>query len=176
MSDREKNLLGVLVILAVIIAALFGITKYQQEMSVLRQERDQLSSKKGIYESSTGLQETLSTECEWIVENEPEEMDYAVAMGILERLMDTTSEACGLEVKSPKINAIENEGEIYRRIEGEVTLKGTEEQIVRWMMTMHDPTAFRGVTSMRMIKSAGHEVVECQVVVEQKVVAKVEAE
>lgn len=176
MSEREKNLLSALVVLAVIIIALFGVTKYQEEMSELRQKRDQVASKKVIYESSTGLEKTLSQECKWILENEPEEMDYAVAMGVLERLMDTTSEACGLEVKSPKINAIENEGGIYRRIEGETTLKGTEEQVVKWMMTMHDPTGFRGVTSMRMIKSAGDEMVECEVVVEQKVVEKVEIE
>lgn len=172
MSDREKNLLGALVFLAVIIITLLGVSKYQENVTELREQRDQLTAKKMIYESSPGLKEALSEECQWILENEPDQVEYAKGMGVLESLLETTSETYGLEVKAPKVTPIEDEGGIYRRVEAEITLKGTQDQVTRWLVEMHAPKDFRAVSSMRMIKSSADELVECQVVVEQKIVEK----
>lgn len=172
MSDKEKKLLIVFLSLLFLVVGALGVVKYVQLRSNMIEKKAILVQELDVAKLADSTHAALATEKEWLKKNEPSVTDYDLARGELRKFVENASKKFGFDTKTMRITDGYVTREHYAILQ--VTERAeniTQEQMIQWLLTLHDPEKFRSVVDLTVIqdqKEPGN--VRCDVTVQQWVV------
>jgi hypothetical protein len=173
MNSREKTLLKVMIGILLLVGALAGGMQYKNHVDLLISKRDELASKRFMYESSENLKQVLSSEMKWIEQFEPDEIEYVTATNQFEEFLTSSSRNYGFADLVPIPVSNNGEGNHYKLISFKLRATATQTQILQWLSDLHKPSQFRAITNLQL-KQTEDSQIQCEVTVERRVVTPVE--
>ncbi|MFC5050018.1 hypothetical protein ACFPK9_05280 [Rubritalea spongiae] len=173
MNKREKSLLTMILVMVVLFAHILGIKWYMTAYRQKEQTVNELGIRAASYRSSTETAAMIADEVKWLSEHEPEPSTVESSESELLKFLESSSSEVGLSATGQKLIPIEDSGEVYRRVKIEVSANGTEEQIYKWLVAIHQPTEFRAVTQILMKPVSNDEsLVSCTLTAEKWLIEK----
>lgn len=175
MNKREKFLLSCIIALVVIVAHFVGanvlIKRYQEK----KNELASLTTKAESYRQSDSVAEVIKDEVAWLQKYEPKPSTSQETLSELQAFLMKSADELSLTPYAPKLFQAEEVDGYYRQVKVQISAKGSEEQIYRWMTAIHQPQSFRAVTYMKLQPATDDDqLVVCTVVANQWLVEEVE--
>lgn len=150
MSSREKKLLTFFLVAIFAVVNLFGFqwlqTKRQSVQAEILAHEETLNSA----ELAMRMKEAVIPEIEWLENNMPEPKEGELVPSQLESFVTAEATRTGLTVLRPKILDNDESGGAFHRARFEVTVSGQEAALYRWLVRLHSPREFRGITAVRL--------------------------
>ncbi len=150
MNKREKSLLTMILVMVVLFAHIWGIKWYTQQYRQKEQTVSELGIRAASYRSSAETAQMIADEIEWLSEHNPGPSTVEETESALLKFLESSSGEIGITSKDPKLIPIEDDGGMYRRVKIQISANGSEEQIYKWLVAIHQPTKLRAVTQIIM--------------------------
>jgi hypothetical protein len=171
MSDREKNLLYVL--LAVLFLLGNGMAYKMVYEPRMKAAKEKLNIANGDY--AEGLKANndrvgAKPEIDWLARYEPKKASTAEqTQTTLEQLAKSVAQQQSLEVLTTNLlPSVVDSSLFYHRVKIDLRVTGMETGLYAWLDRLHSPNEFRAVTYMKVgPKKDDDTQIDCQVVVEQ---------
>ncbi len=172
MNRREKILLSALSAIAIGSGLFYVGASYVKRVQALEAKITELEFTREAYSQADDVAEILMEERAWIKKNEEGEQTYQDAQSALQRLVEKYSKDLGLETSGLRLIASEDEDiweEEHQPVELEITIKGAEEKVYRWLVNVHQPSQYRALTSLKMSpdKNESGDQILCSVTVQK---------
>ncbi|MBJ05738.1 MAG: hypothetical protein CMO40_01280 [Verrucomicrobiaceae bacterium] len=170
MSDREKRLVIVLVVLG-FLGLNAGVLKlwYLPRISDAKDTTTRMIEKRDRAMIAIFEQEDKQDEIDWLSRSEREK-SWQKAVADLEALASREAERRGLTLKrqAKPLTAIEHEDLYFDRAAIEIEVSGREQILFQWLDRLNSPSDLRAVTTLRINpKKDDDTMVDCLVVLEQ---------
>lgn len=168
MNKREKSLLTMILVMVVLFAHIWGVKWYLSTYRQKEQVVNDLGIRAASYRSATDTSAMIEDEVAWLTKFQPEPSTLEDTESALLKFLESSSGELGISAKDQKLIPIEDSGELYRRVRIQISANGTEEQIYRWIVAIHQPEAFRAVTQILLKPVPKDEtMVSCTLTAEQ---------
>lgn len=175
MNKREKTLLMVILVMVVLLAHIAGIKWYMSSYQAKQQGVNELGIRAASYRSSAETGEMIADEIQWLSEHEPDPSTFEDTESELLKFLVQSSSTLGITARDQKLIPLEDSGQKYRRVKIEISANGTEEQIYKWLVAIHQPEDFRAVTQIVMQPvSKDDGLIACTLTAEQWLIEKEE--
>lgn len=175
MNKREKNLLIFIILMVVIGAHFWGAKVLLKRFQTKDNELLRLTSKVEDYRKSGSVAAVIAEEVEWLQKYEPKPSTSQETLSELQAFLMKSASELSLTPYGPKLFQAEEEDGYYRHVKVQVSAKGTEEQIYRWITAIHQPRSFRAITYMKVQPATeDDQLVVCTIVADQWLVEEIE--
>lgn len=171
MSDREKNLLYVL--LAVLFVLGNGMAYkmvYEPRMKAAEDKLGTAKSEYGIGKDAEEARVGAQPEIDWLARYEPKASTAEQTQTTLEQLAQSVAQQHSLEVLKTDIflPSDVDPSLFYHRVKIDMRVTGMEAGLYSWLDRLHSPNEFRAVTYMRVAPKKDDDTqIDCRVVIEQ---------
>jgi len=168
MSDREKKLVLLFGIAAFLLVNFFGISWFRGYQTGVA--RDLLKAKASVTdaENKSENHETISDEMEFLAKYDPKPRPAQTVQTELEQFASSQAAANQLQIsKRPRFLPTDESGSRFHRAKVELSVKGSEASIYRWLDKLQVKEEFRGLTFMRISPDQDDTLAECTVTAEQ---------
>ena len=170
MSDREKRLLYLLLIVGFLLVNFAGYKMiYVPRMKAAQALGASTEAEVEVAKTRIETADLYTDEMEWLAKYEPAPTTAQDAQTKLEQLLGREALRNGLEKVGLKLQpSIQDPALPYHRVRIEFTVNGMEAALYRWLDRLHSPNDFRAITYMRMNPQKNDDTkIDCVVVVEQ---------
>lgn len=152
MSDRERNLLVLLVAMAFIAANLLGYKVwFEPTMAKLKQDRENAEREADFNLAEAGDAEILQKDRDWLERHEPQPNTVGRVKTSIQQLAEREATRMGLTLKRGGYGGEVIEPSFqYHRARYQIEVNGLESSIYRWLDRLHNPNEFRAVTYLRL--------------------------
>lgn len=176
MSDREKKLLTLFGLAALIIAIFFGFNFFQKTKMEVQQKRIAAEAELKQAQMYHSQHDAIVDEIEWLNKNEPKPKAEALVPSELQQFCATSAAAQSITIKNQKIEPGSHDNAEaavlaaakYRAARVQFTVTCREEPLYRWLSTVHSPNDFRVVHSLKLNPNREDDTqIDCVVTFEQ---------
>ena len=109
-----------------------------------------LEAKIKQFKSSGAIKEVIAAEREWLSLNQPEPIDFELQQSQLLEFLNSSASGQSIVPVKPVLRPQEDLGGVFQRCEIQLEAQANEEQLYNWLVAVHQPSAFRAVTSLKL--------------------------
>ncbi len=167
MSNREKKMLGVLLLMAFILGNYFLYESVYQKWLKKYQAQTEFASKNTELASQAPKNQN---EIDWLQGNQKPSEDVYSKRISLNKYVESSLSRFGLQRvgKLTLLNDVTHVALAYHRVRVQLKVVGGEKAVYGWVNDIHNPKEFRGVTSLKVIPDGKDETkVNAIIVVEE---------
>ncbi len=153
MSDRERNLLILLVTMAFVAVNFLGYKLwYAPKMAALLSTKNSAETKAEANEGMGNVLGIRQKDLDWLERFEPKPSSLGKMKTRIQQLAESEAVRASLTVEGrPKFGSdIVDPNLNYHRARYQITVNGPEASIYRWMDRLHNPNEFRVITYLRI--------------------------
>lgn len=170
MSKREKNLLSLLILVALVVGLLLGYKNfYQPRYEKAQRELIDAKQKGDVASAILKDSDTILSERQWLEKHTPDPRTPQKAQSELQSECERRAKNVNLTVKKQTpLPTEEPEGAFYHRARMDFLVSGKESSFYRWMVSVDSPENFRRVTYLRLNPLRDDDTqIEARVTIEQ---------
>ena len=170
MSKREKNLLSLLLLVALVTSVLLGFKRvYQPRYKKAQRTLAAANAEARTSESLLNSINEFKAEMDWINTNEPTPTTQQKAQSTLQSKCESLANDATLEIKQQRpLSSVKVEGAYYHRARMDMIVTGLEANFYKWVVSLNSPEKFRGITSMTLYPQKSDDtLIEARVTIEQ---------
>ncbi len=152
MTDRERNLLTLLVAMAFVAVNFLGYRLwYAPKMSALQAEQENAERQAESNESMGNVFSAVSDDMDWLNRFEPVPTSLGKMKTRIQQLSENEAVRAGLTIKNKGFgDDVVDPGLNYHRARYDIEVNGSESSIYRWLDRLHNPNEFRVVTFVKL--------------------------
>ncbi|MBK1792600.1 hypothetical protein [Persicirhabdus sediminis] len=169
MSEREKKLLGLMVVITFVMLNLFGFRLLHAKMEAKERQTEQMLEEVSTFDSMIQGMVEAESEREWLNNNPPMVSTFGKVGGELVEVIKRAA-AKGVQMTKQPQPLQQNLNEVgnYRSASCEVIVNGRDMEIYRWLLEMHEPTLARTVSSITITPAKSDDTrMDCRAVITQ---------
>lgn len=153
MSDRERNLLFILVTMAFVAVNFLGYKLwYQPKMTALQGAQASAESKASTNETMGNALSARQPDLDWIGRYEPKPTTLGKMRTKIQQLAENEANRAQLEIfgRGRFGDAVEGPTLSYHLARYELEVRGSEASIYRWLDRLHSPNDFRAISYLKI--------------------------
>ncbi len=152
MTERERNLLLLLVVMAFLAANFLGYKVwYEPKMVELNSALTKANTKVEANEGKSSLFDLISQDKDWLDRFEPKPSTVGKMKTRIQQLAENEAARAGLVIKTKDFgDDVETPSLNYHRVRYQIQVNGIESSIYRWLDRLHSPNEFRAITFVRL--------------------------
>jgi len=151
MTNREKQLLMLLIAVVIVIGGMMGVQWWQGAIASLESKSKELDRKLMVAQASERVQAEFLDQIDWLEVNRPEASNQQDVSSELQNIAAQSAAARALEIIDQDILALDPEDEgVYQSARIRFRVSGTEQSLFQWLDQMQQPTQFRAVKQFRL--------------------------
>jgi hypothetical protein len=168
MSEREKKLLSIAVVVVLLLSCFWAINFYQKKTLTIKSEKRALQDEVALSENLLTVKEQISDEMEWLAAHEPAPESGEQVPARLQEFCAMEASNASMTIKSQKILPNVEESPRYHRAVVDFAVTGKEQMLYQWFDRIHSPDDFRVINSITMTPNREDDTqIDCTVAVEQ---------
>ncbi|GAA5496873.1 hypothetical protein Rhal01_03061 [Rubritalea halochordaticola] len=171
LSDRERKMGVAVIAIIVVFGHVFGSKKLVDAFNAKKAELAKLEQEARVLVEG-GDTEGILEDKQWLAEHEPEPQTYEDVQTELQKFLETSCTQSGLTPFGVELKK-DIDAELglfgnYRRVRIQISAKGDQQQIVQWLVKIHQPENFRALTYLKLEADKKEEgVVVCHIIADQ---------
>lgn len=154
MTEREKKLITIFAVAAVILLSLWGYKSYDNKRLALKLDREKAEIELNEGKMYLASRDTILDEIEWLNEHEPEPQASEQVPTKLQQFASMEATRAGMTVKKMDIlqDRTEETGVVrrYKVAQVKFQVTGEERSLYAWFDKMHSPNDFRCISEITM--------------------------
>ena len=134
--------------IVLVFAHVWGIKQYLTNYREKEGEAMALAAQFQSYKNSTSNAELIAKEVAWVDKYEPKPSTFGAEQSKLLAFLNSAGAKYGFTPAKPQLSAMIDADGKYQRTKIQIQATATEDQIYKWLVDIHQPTAFRAVTQL----------------------------
>lgn len=169
MSPREKKLLTLFVVAALVVVNAVGLSFYRKKSDALEASRLKAEGVLEKYQLFEASRQQRLDEMEWLQRNLPDPAENQNVQTALQAACVSEARGGGLEIRDEDVLPSEmRDGAHFHRARFRLKVTGTEESLYRWLDKINQPNQLRAATHLILSPNKENDtLIDCTATVEQ---------